>query len=75
MPCALLIAEDRVLTFELVSQRERHWVLRWVCNSVAETDVPQTLVELIKQRRCVLRLHCLLTRCTCTMRLPPEVLC
>lgn len=33
----MYLAEDRVLTFEIVSAPQRHWVLRWVAGSVAET--------------------------------------
>ena len=45
------LAEDRVLCLEIVCAPKRAWVLRWVNDAVAETDVPDTLVELIKQRR------------------------
>ncbi len=45
------LAEDRVLCLEIVCAPGRAWVLRWVRGAVAETDVPATLVELIKQRR------------------------
>lgn len=52
--CALAdmyLAEDRILCFELVAREQRRWVLHYTSNSVAETDTPGTLLELIKQRR------------------------
>lgn len=47
----MYLAEDRILCFELVSKRKARWVLQYVKSSVAETDVPAELSELILQRR------------------------
>jgi len=55
----MYLAEDRVLSFETVgkafnkrsSHREVPWTLHYVKGAVADTDVPDTLTELIKQRR------------------------
>lgn len=44
-------AEDRILCFELVAKKGEKWVLTYVKPSKAETDVPETAVELIGQRR------------------------
>lgn len=49
--CNMYLAEDRVLCFELVAREERDWILSYVKGAVAETDVPQNILELIKQRR------------------------
>jgi chitin synthase len=46
-----LIAEDRILCFELVAKKGERWTLTYVKPSKAETDVPETAVELIGQRR------------------------
>ncbi len=42
-------ALGQVLCFELVSKRNRTWTLHYTKDAVAETDVPETLLELIKQ--------------------------
>ncbi|KXS16007.1 glycosyltransferase family 2 protein [Gonapodya prolifera JEL478] len=47
----MYLAEDRILCFELVSKKDEAWVLRYERFSGAETDVPDTIVDLIKQRR------------------------
>jgi chitin synthase len=47
----LYLAEDRILCFELVSKRSEPWILKYVKNAKAETDVPSTLDELTSQRR------------------------
>ncbi|KXS12982.1 glycosyltransferase family 2 protein [Gonapodya prolifera JEL478] len=47
----MYLAEDRILCFELVSKPNESWVLRYERASAAETDVPDTIHELIKQRR------------------------
>ena len=45
------LAEDRVLSFHIVTRPTRPWVLRFVPEAVATTDVPDTLAELCQQRR------------------------
>ncbi|KAI9672933.1 MAG: Chitin synthase, class 1 [Trizodia sp. TS-e1964] len=47
----MYLAEDRILCFELVSKRKSHWVLQYVKSATGETDVPDTMTELILQRR------------------------
>jgi chitin synthase len=47
----MYLAEDRILCFELVAKRNSHWVLTYVCTATGETDVPEEMPELIKQRR------------------------
>ncbi|KAJ3082344.1 Chitin synthase, class 2 [Quaeritorhiza haematococci] len=47
----MYLAEDRILCFELVTKRNEHWVLKYVKNAAAETDVPSALPELVSQRR------------------------
>jgi|EP00937_MAST-01D_sp_MAST-1D-sp2_P001351 cellulose synthase/poly-beta-1,6-N-acetylglucosamine synthase-like glycosyltransferase len=47
----MYLAEDRILCFEIVARNDCNWVLRYVKNAVAETDVPMTLHDLVKQRR------------------------
>ncbi|KAI9749174.1 MAG: Chitin synthase, class 1 [Lichina confinis] len=47
----MYLAEDRILCFELVAKRRCHWILQYVKSSKAETDVPDTMTELILQRR------------------------
>jgi len=47
----MYLAEDRILCFEILARKHRQWLLRYVPGAVADTDTPQTLVELIKQRR------------------------
>jgi chitin synthase len=46
-----LVAEDRILCFELVAKAGEKWHLAYVKASKAETDVPETAAELIGQRR------------------------
>lgn len=43
------LAEDRILSLHTVSKLHRRWLLRYVQGSVADTDAPLTLVELLKQ--------------------------
>lgn len=45
------LAEDRILCFELAAKANEDNTLHFVSDSVAETDVPDNLVALIKQRR------------------------
>ncbi|RIA86343.1 Glycosyltransferase Family 2 protein [Glomus cerebriforme] len=47
----MYLAEDRILCFELVSKRNASWVLHYVKSAYAETDVPDDIIELIRQRR------------------------
>ncbi|KAJ7498963.1 glycosyltransferase family 2 protein [Mycena latifolia] len=47
----MFLAEDRILCFELVAKAGDRWTLTYVKPSKAETDVPETAVELIGQRR------------------------
>ncbi|KAE8442988.1 hypothetical protein EG329_002451 [Mollisiaceae sp. DMI_Dod_QoI] len=47
----MYLAEDRILCFELVAKRQSSWVLTYVCSASGETDVPEEMPELIKQRR------------------------
>jgi cellulose synthase/poly-beta-1,6-N-acetylglucosamine synthase-like glycosyltransferase len=47
----MYLAEDRILAYEIVARNDCNWVLRYVKNAVAETDVPMTLHDLVKQRR------------------------
>ncbi len=47
----MYLAEDRILCFELVAKRKSKWVLTYVCSAQGETDVPEEMPELIKQRR------------------------
>ncbi|KAF9075874.1 glycosyltransferase family 2 protein [Rhodocollybia butyracea] len=47
----MFLAEDRILCFELVAKKGDRWVLSYVKPSKAETDVPESAVELIGQRR------------------------
>ncbi len=50
----MYLAEDRVLCFELLAKENRTWTLHFVTGAVAETDVPETLLELLKQVRWLL---------------------
>ncbi|KAJ2778560.1 hypothetical protein H4R18_004524 [Coemansia javaensis] len=47
----MYLAEDRILCFELVAKRRCRYILRYVRAAKAVTDVPDTLAELISQRR------------------------
>ncbi|KAJ3219414.1 Chitin synthase, class 2 [Dinochytrium kinnereticum] len=47
----MYLAEDRILCFELVVKSDSQNVLKYVKSARAETDVPNTLHDLIKQRR------------------------
>ncbi|KAG0018590.1 Chitin synthase, class 1 [Entomortierella chlamydospora] len=47
----MYLAEDRILCFELVAKKNYAWTLRFVKAAWAETDVPDTVPELISQRR------------------------
>ncbi|KAI9496241.1 chitin synthase 1 [Zychaea mexicana] len=47
----MYLAEDRILCYELVAKKNSHYVLHYVNSSYGETDVPDTVAELISQRR------------------------
>lgn len=47
----MYLAEDRILCWELVTKRHASWVLRYVKRAQAVTDVPESVAELITQRR------------------------
>lgn len=47
----IYLAEDRVLCLALVTKKDKNYILRYVKKSVAETDVPSSLSELMAQRR------------------------
>ncbi|RHY39101.1 hypothetical protein DYB30_006661 [Aphanomyces astaci] len=47
----MYLAEDRILCFELLAREGRQWTMHYVKDAIARTDVPETLVDLIKQRR------------------------
>ena len=47
----IYLAEDRVLCMALVTKKGHNYTLRYVKKSVAKTDVPGTISDLLKQRR------------------------
>lgn len=47
----MYLAEDRILCFELVAKSEKSYLLQYVYNSYAVTDVPSQINEFINQRR------------------------
>ncbi|KAJ7599620.1 glycosyltransferase family 2 protein [Mycena floridula] len=47
----MYLAEDRILCWELVSKRGGSWILHYVKSAYAVTDVPDTVAELVSQRR------------------------
>lgn len=47
----MYLAEDRILCWELVAKRGSQWVLHYVKTAQGVTDVPDTVAELIGQRR------------------------
>lgn len=47
----MYLAEDRILCFELLARKDKQWTMHYVKDAIASTDVPETLVDLIKQRR------------------------
>ena len=47
----MYLAEDRILCLELVGKRDSKWVLHYVKDAKAETDVPSAAHEFISQRR------------------------
>lgn len=47
----MYLAEDRILCWELCSKRDAAWILHYVKSAQGVTDVPDTVPELISQRR------------------------
>jgi chitin synthase len=47
----MYLAEDRILCFELVAKKRHNYVLRYVNEAKAETDVPEKIDEFVLQRR------------------------
>ncbi|OMJ76636.1 hypothetical protein SteCoe_23981 [Stentor coeruleus] len=47
----MYLAEDRILCLELVCQKNKANILKYIHESVATTDVPETMDKLIAQRR------------------------
>ncbi len=47
----MYLAEDRILCFELLTKKDCNWILHYVKDAKAVTDVPETIASLIKQRR------------------------
>ncbi|CAA7263633.1 unnamed protein product [Cyclocybe aegerita] len=47
----LYLAEDRILSFELVAKEGEKWTTAYIRSSTAETDVPENPTELLSQRR------------------------
>jgi chitin synthase len=47
----MYLAEDRVLCLSLVSKKKEKYFLKYIKNSVATTDVPNTFQVLLSQRR------------------------
>lgn len=47
----MYLAEDRILCWELCAKRDSAWILHYVKSAQAVTDVPNSVPELISQRR------------------------
>ncbi|RCK54864.1 Chitin synthase 2 [Candida viswanathii] len=47
----MYLAEDRILCFELVAKKNHNYILRYVNEAKAETDVPEHIDEFVLQRR------------------------
>ena len=47
----MYLAEDRILCWELVAKRNSAWLLHYQRSAYAITDVPDTVPDLISQRR------------------------
>ncbi|CAG8731466.1 17172_t:CDS:2, partial [Dentiscutata erythropus] len=47
----MYLAEDRILSFELVIKKNESWKLKYIKSAKAETDVPDNVPEFISQRR------------------------
>ena len=50
-PAVMALERNDQICFELLTQKSQSWLLRYVKGAVARTDVPDTLVKLVKQRR------------------------
>ncbi|KAL9933904.1 hypothetical protein V8E36_006986 [Tilletia maclaganii] len=47
----MYLAEDRILCFEITAKQGEAWILKYVKNAKATTDVPDRVPEFISQRR------------------------
>ncbi|KAH8593415.1 chitin synthase [Bisporella sp. PMI_857] len=47
----MFLADDRILSFELVTKRNSKWHTSYVKSAKAETDIPEDIIEFIDQRR------------------------
>ncbi|CAN3365336.1 chitin synthase 1 [Diutina catenulata] len=47
----MYLAEDRILCFELVAKKNHNYVLKYVNEAKAETDVPEAIDDFVLQRR------------------------
>ncbi|CAI5742843.1 unnamed protein product [Hyaloperonospora brassicae] len=47
----MYLAEDRMLSFEVVARKDCSWTMHYVMDSITRTDVPHNLVGLISQRK------------------------
>lgn len=47
----MYLAEDRILCFELVAKKDHDYILKYVNEAKAETDVPEQIDDFILQRR------------------------
>lgn len=47
----MYLAEDRILCFELIAKLNENWILKYINNAGAYTDVPEQLDDFISQRR------------------------
>ncbi|TID24574.1 hypothetical protein CANINC_003046 [Pichia inconspicua] len=47
----MYLAEDRILCFELVTKSDKSYLLKYVHNAFAVTDVPNQINEFVNQRR------------------------
>ncbi|CAN3371722.1 hypothetical protein DIURU_002935 [Diutina rugosa] len=47
----MYLAEDRILCFELVAKKDHHYILKYINEAKAETDVPEQIDDFVLQRR------------------------
>lgn len=47
----MYLAEDRVMCLEILRKYSENWLLRYVPGCIALTDPPDSVIDLIKQRR------------------------